>query len=45
MLTYNFHPEVRGDLDEIWQFIAADNPDDALPAALRLDARLCKLIP
>ena len=29
MVTYNFHPEVRADLDEIWQFIAADNPDAA----------------
>jgi toxin ParE1/3/4 len=29
MVTYDFHPEVRVDLDEIWQFIAADNPDAA----------------
>ncbi|SPE33878.1 Plasmid stabilization system [Acidobacteriia bacterium SbA2] len=29
MVTYDFHPEVRADLDEIWQFIAADNPDAA----------------
>lgn len=27
MVTYDFHPEVRVDLDEIWQFIAADHPD------------------
>ena len=26
MNTYDFHPEVRRDLDEIWDFIAADNP-------------------
>lgn len=26
MITYDFHPEVRLDLDEIWDFIAADNP-------------------
>jgi len=26
MITYDFHPEVRRDLDEIWDFIAADNP-------------------
>src|SRR5580704_7870467 len=29
MVTYDFHPEVRVDLDETWQFIAADNPDAA----------------
>jgi plasmid stabilization system protein ParE len=29
MVTYDFHPEVRVDLDEIWQFIAANNPDAA----------------
>src|SRR5271166_3415135 len=26
MITYDFHPEVRRDLDEIWDFIASDNP-------------------
>ena len=25
MITYDLHPEVRRDLDEIWDFIAADN--------------------
>ena len=25
MIIYDFHPEVRRDLDEIWDFIAADN--------------------
>jgi len=39
MVTYDFHPEVRADLDEIWQFVAADNPDAAPLAALRLTAR------
>jgi plasmid stabilization system protein ParE len=29
MITYDFHPEVRRDLDEIWDFIAADNPEAA----------------
>jgi toxin ParE1/3/4 len=29
MITYDFHPEVRRDLDEIWDFIAADNPTAA----------------
>ena len=26
MIIYDFHPEVRRDLDEIWDFIGADNP-------------------
>lgn len=30
MVTYHFHPEAGGDLDEIWQLVAADNPDTAL---------------
>ena len=29
MIGYDFHPEVRFDLDEIWEFIRADNPDAA----------------
>jgi plasmid stabilization system protein ParE len=26
MITYDSHPEVAGDLDEIWEFIAGDSP-------------------
>ncbi len=26
MISYDFHPEVRRDLDEIWDFIGADSP-------------------
>ena len=40
MVTYDFHPEVRADLDEIWQFIAADNPD----AADRMIAQIVEAI-
>jgi plasmid stabilization system protein ParE len=29
MIAYAFHPEVRRDLDEIWDFIGADNPEAA----------------
>jgi plasmid stabilization system protein ParE len=29
MITYDFHPEVRRDLDEIWEFIGADNQEAA----------------
>jgi plasmid stabilization system protein ParE len=29
MSGYAFHPDARGDLDEIWDYIAADNLDAA----------------
>lgn len=29
MIAYDFHPEVRRDLDEIWDFIGDDNPASA----------------
>ena len=29
MTGYEFHPEARFDLDEIWEFIRADNLDAA----------------
>jgi plasmid stabilization system protein ParE len=29
MTGYAFHPGARDDLDEIWDYIAADNPDAA----------------
>ena len=29
MITYDLHPEVRLDLDEIWEFIRRDNLDAA----------------
>jgi len=29
MIKYDFHPEVRRDLGEIWDFIGADNPEAA----------------
>ncbi len=40
MITYDFHPEVRRDLDEIWGFIGADNPE----AADRLIAEIVEAI-
>jgi plasmid stabilization system protein ParE len=40
MIAYEFHPEVRRDLDEIWDFIGADNPD----AAERLIAEIVEAI-
>jgi antitoxin ParD1/3/4/toxin ParE1/3/4 len=29
MTQYAFHPDARDDLDEIWDYIAEDNPDAA----------------
>jgi plasmid stabilization system protein ParE len=29
VIGYGFHPEASVDLDEIWEFIADDNPDAA----------------
>jgi len=29
MTGYDFHPEAVADLDEIWDFIAGDNPNAA----------------
>jgi plasmid stabilization system protein ParE len=29
MIAYDFHPEARLDLDEIWEFIRGDNLDAA----------------
>jgi plasmid stabilization system protein ParE len=29
MTGYGFHPDARDDLDEIWDYIATDNPDAA----------------
>jgi plasmid stabilization system protein ParE len=29
MISYDFHPEVRRGLDEIWDFICEDNPEAA----------------
>jgi toxin ParE1/3/4 len=40
MIRYAFHPEARVDLDEIWEFIAADN----LEAADRVIAEILAAI-
>lgn len=41
MTGYDFHPEARIDLDEIWEFIRADNLD----AADRLITEFCQPLP
>src|SRR5712671_3489289 len=40
MIAYDFHPEARLDLDEIWEFIRGDNLD----AADRLIAEILNAI-
>jgi plasmid stabilization system protein ParE len=40
MTAYDFHPEARADLDEIWEFIRAD----ALDAADRVIAEILSAI-
>jgi plasmid stabilization system protein ParE len=45
MITYDFHPEVASDLDEIWDFIAADNPDAADRVIAEIVAAIDALVP
>jgi hypothetical protein len=35
MSGYDFHPEARIDLDEIWEFIRADNLNTQYPPGLK----------
>jgi len=39
MIGYAFHPQAEADIDEIWEYIAADNP----AAADRVTADIEKL--
>jgi toxin ParE1/3/4 len=45
MTGYDFHPEAVVDLDEIWDFITADNPDAADRLIADILAALDKLVP
>ncbi len=45
MITYDFHPGVRHDLDEIWDFIAEDNPSAANRVIDEIVAALDALVP
>ncbi len=44
-MTYDFHPEVRRDLDEIWEFIAADSPDAADRVTAEIVSAIDALVP
>ena len=45
MITYDFHPEVGGDLDEIWDFIGADNPEAAARVIAEIVDAIDALVP
>ena len=44
-MTYDFHPEVRLDLDEIWEFIRADSLDAADRLIAEILAAIDALVP
>jgi plasmid stabilization system protein ParE len=45
MRGYDFHPEALIDLDEIWEYIAEDNPDAADRVIDEIEATLEGLVP
>ena len=45
MNTYDFHPEVRLDLDEIWEFIREDNLDAADRVIAEILAAIDAVVP
>jgi plasmid stabilization system protein ParE len=45
MTGYDFHPEARFDLDEIWEFIRADNLDAADRMIAEILAAIEALVP
>lgn len=45
MTGYDFHPEARFDLDEIWEFIRADNLDAADRVIAEILTAIAALVP
>jgi plasmid stabilization system protein ParE len=45
MTGYDFHPEARFDLDEIWEFIRSDNLDAADRMIAEILAAIRDLVP
>jgi plasmid stabilization system protein ParE len=45
MKGYAFHPEALTDLDHVYEYIAADNPDAADRTIADILARICGLVP
>lgn len=44
MRGYDFHPEAEVDLDEIWEFIAEDNPEAADRVIDKIEATIQALV-
>ena len=45
MTGYDFHPEARFDLDEIWEFVRADNLDAADRIIAEILSAIAALVP
>lgn len=45
MTGYSFHPEARFDLDEIWEFVRADNVDAADQIIAEIFSAIRALVP
>ncbi|MEO8369271.1 MAG: type II toxin-antitoxin system RelE/ParE family toxin [Candidatus Solibacter sp.] len=45
MSGYDFHPEAEADLDEIWEYIAAENIDAADRVSAEIQRALENLVP
>jgi plasmid stabilization system protein ParE len=45
MIGYDFHPEARADLDEIWEYIRADNIDAADRTIAQILSAIRRLVP
>jgi plasmid stabilization system protein ParE len=45
MIAYDFHPDVRRDLDEVWDYIAADSPSAADRLIAEIVEALDNLVP
>jgi plasmid stabilization system protein ParE len=45
MIGYDFHPDARVDLDEIWEFIRADNLDAADRMIAEIPSAIRRLVP
>jgi plasmid stabilization system protein ParE len=45
MTGYAFHPEAEADIDDIWEYIAADNPAAADRVTAEIEKALDNLVP
>jgi toxin ParE1/3/4 len=44
MIGYTFHPEAEADMDDIWEYIAADNPAAADRVTAEFEEALVNLV-